>query len=425
MASTSGSDSGLLALKHSARFRLVRHFLAFGLAGVLVAAASLIFLYRQLAMSHLIEHGGRSNADITRVISNQIWFGHRDYFRDATGRSRAELLSDPRQSQLQADVRRLMGGSSAVKFKTYGVDGVTVFSTDVNQVGEDKRANPAFQAALSGRVVSDFSRRDRFDAVEGTVSNRDLIFSYVPVLDAEGNVQAVAEIYSDVTALWAAQRQAQWQVAGLVLVLSLLLYGFLHVIVRHGDRIIRAQDLERTRHAEELRHTSRHDPLTGLPNRLAFSESLSRLLAERRSPHGALMFMDLDGFKVVNDTLGHEAGDVVLSSVAERLRRSVRDTDSVFRIGGDEFVVVAPGMADDQAAHDLAERIIARVREPIEAGSTQCAVGASIGIAFYPGDGADLETLLRHADTAMYLAKHAGKGRATRYTKPAQERDTC
>ncbi|HRD66254.1 MAG TPA: EAL domain-containing protein [Candidatus Competibacter sp.] len=176
----------------------------------------------------------------------------------------------------------------------------------------------------------------------------------------------------------------------------------------------------RKRAEQEVFHRANYDLLTGLPNRNLLCERLDQTLkqARRYSRRAVLMFVDLDGFKQVNDTLGHGVGDMLLCQVAARLGVCVRDTDTVARQGGDEFVVVLPDMADEEDASVVAEKIIARLTEPFDLGGNVVRIGASVGVAFYPDHGASAEQLLRHADLAMYQAKLAGRG-AYRIYEPA------
>ncbi|MFL9501866.1 diguanylate cyclase domain-containing protein [Rhodopseudomonas palustris] len=162
------------------------------------------------------------------------------------------------------------------------------------------------------------------------------------------------------------------------------------------------------------RRLANYDSLTGLPNRVLKRQRFERLLrgADAAGHQPLTVFcLDLDGFKSANDRFGHAAGDAVLVSVAERLRSSVREQDQVFRVGGDEFVVLLPGTRTDDAA-PVAQRIIAAIAEPFElAGHGRLDIGVSIGAATFPEDGATVDDLLRAADIAMYQAKRQGKGR--------------
>jgi diguanylate cyclase (GGDEF)-like protein len=170
---------------------------------------------------------------------------------------------------------------------------------------------------------------------------------------------------------------------------------------------------ERLREREnELRRLAFQDPLTGLANRSLFHERVARALATHASGAGtfAVFFIDLDGFKEVNDGLGHSAGDAVLRAVADRLRDCLRETDTVARFGGDEFAILMERLASPEEVHATATRIVAAVQAPVGLGAREATVTASVGVALNrAGDSAD--DILREADLAMYTAKTTGKGR--------------
>jgi diguanylate cyclase (GGDEF)-like protein/PAS domain S-box-containing protein len=163
---------------------------------------------------------------------------------------------------------------------------------------------------------------------------------------------------------------------------------------------------------ERIQRVAHHDSLTGLPNRLLFNDRLSQVisLAKRDSRQFALLYLDLDKFKLVNDTLGHTAGDELLQSAAARIRRQVCESDTVARVGGDEFIVILPDIAGREEAETVARKIIAALATPFQLGSQQQSVdtGTSIGIALYPADGRDADALVKAADAAMYSAKQVG-----------------
>jgi diguanylate cyclase (GGDEF)-like protein/PAS domain S-box-containing protein len=163
---------------------------------------------------------------------------------------------------------------------------------------------------------------------------------------------------------------------------------------------------------ERIQRVAHHDSLTGLPNRLLFNDRLAQAisLAKRDSRQFALLYLDLDKFKPVNDTLGHAAGDELLSRVATRIRHQVRESDTVARIGGDEFTVILPEIARREEAETVATKIIAALAAPFQLGSHKQSVniGTSIGIALYPADARDADALVTAADAAMYRAKQAG-----------------
>jgi len=180
-----------------------------------------------------------------------------------------------------------------------------------------------------------------------------------------------------------------------------------------GGFLYQLEDITARRLAEaRVEHLAFHDPLTNLPNRLLLLDRLNQaLLQASRSGQGvAVLFIDLDRFKFVNDSLGHHAGDAVLTEVGIRLRMNARSTDTVSRIGGDEFVVICPGVHSNQDVNTIADALQQAIGEPIPIGDQVASVDASIGIAFGLGHD-DAESILRHADQAMYLAKDRGRAR--------------
>ncbi|HET9509220.1 MAG TPA: EAL domain-containing protein [Gaiellaceae bacterium] len=192
------------------------------------------------------------------------------------------------------------------------------------------------------------------------------------------------------------------------------------IVVDITDRKHATEELAEAQ--RQLRHIAYHDPLTGLPNRIAFEERLEQTLAP--APAGqavAVLFVDLDDFKLVNDSFGHTAGDELLRAVAERLRRATRAEEVVARHGGDEFLLLVSAHAKDgeepdvagarYAAEAVARRIRRALRAPFEISGVEIVVSASVGISLYPLDAENAQTLLKHADAAMYRAKDEGRDR--------------
>src|SRR5581483_11596138 len=164
---------------------------------------------------------------------------------------------------------------------------------------------------------------------------------------------------------------------------------------------------ERRQAEAKIMHMARHDALTDLPNRVLFREKMEQALA--RGEDLAVLFLDLDRFKTVNDSLGHPIGDALLCAVTERLQKAVRGADTVARLGGDEFAIVQMGAGPSQAS-ELAGRIIEAVAEPFDISGHQVVIGVSVGIAVAPADGEQPDQLLRNADMALYRAKSEGRG---------------
>jgi len=176
---------------------------------------------------------------------------------------------------------------------------------------------------------------------------------------------------------------------------------------------------EKTKADERIEYLASHDSLTGLPNREMFNELLRHAIevACRHQRRFAMLFIDLDRFKVINDSLGHDAGDILLTEIGNRLRETLRSSDVVARLGGDEFVVILEETAEREDVERIAHNLLSVLGEPMQLSGHECHTTASIGIAMYPSDGSDVQTLIKNADMAMYFAKEDGKNGFRFFTK--------
>ncbi len=174
----------------------------------------------------------------------------------------------------------------------------------------------------------------------------------------------------------------------------------------------------RKRQEERILHLAHYDTLTNLPNRFLSMDRLSQLLmhAKRQQQHAAVLFMDLDNFKKINDLLGHETGDRLLMEAADRLRQTLRQDDTIGRLGGDEFIILLGGLKGSDKLMSIAESLLDKFREPFRIDDRELILTATIGIALYPQDGEDASTLLRHADSAMFYAKEQGRNNYAFFT---------
>jgi diguanylate cyclase (GGDEF)-like protein/PAS domain S-box-containing protein len=181
------------------------------------------------------------------------------------------------------------------------------------------------------------------------------------------------------------------------------------------------QDMGALQAAETLSSLAYYDSLTGLPNRNLFNDRLSRAITAARRRHGgfSLLYVDVDRFKAVNDTMGHDAGDELLRQVALRLQKALRKIDTVARLGGDEFVVILDQVADDAHAGKIAAKVLASCGGDYAVQGATCGVTLSVGVSRYPRDAVEMEALLKCADKAMYRAKASG-GNDYRLRDPAQ-----
>ena len=433
-------------------FHLIRYFSTLSFLLIALAGSALaLFLHQQESdqLKHLAEE---RNVAMTQVFRNALWLDFAPMVRMSTGRSADELRQQVEQRGLHAKVSALMRDSETVKVKIYNLDGLTVYSSDPKQIGEDKRSNAGFIAAAAGNVASELAHRNQFDAFEEHRVDIDVISSYAPIRE-QGRLVGVFEVYQDVTSFVRQLDQAKWLVGLIVLAVLSVLYLIQLLVVRHAQVILsrqadqleaanreldhRVQERTAELHAEiverrnaELRldYLAHHDPLTGLPNRLMFAEQLKKSISlkAREALQLAVLFIDLDRFKEVNDTLGHAVGDELLVAVTHRLESRLRVSDTLARLGGDEFICIIEDVKDASVVSALADKLIELLSQPFQIVEHELYITASIGICLYPADGESVDVLVRNADTAMYQAKARGRGRSHFYTPEmtayAQER---
>jgi diguanylate cyclase (GGDEF)-like protein len=181
--------------------------------------------------------------------------------------------------------------------------------------------------------------------------------------------------------------------------------------------------IERKRYQEQLEHQANYDALTGLPNRSLLHDRLKQAVFTQRDRHAiAVVFMDLDHFKFVNDSLGHSLGDKLLETVAQRLQSIVRDGDTVARLGGDEFVLILNDQSKGDVIFRAMQRILGKISEPMTIGNHELCITCSAGVSIYPNDGPDVESLLKNADVAMYRAKERGRNNFQFFTSEMNAR---
>lgn len=233
-------------------FRLVRYFSIASLIGFAIVTAILALFFRSTVISDLVALGESKNVALTRSFANALWPQFAPFVAEAGSFSPEELRQHPEIARLDEAVRAQMAGLSVVKVKVYDLNGLTVYSSEAAQIGEDKSGNAGFQAARRGEAATELTHRDTFSAFEGVVENRDVISSYIPIYGPNGEVEGVFEIYDDVTPLLQRINRAQLTVIGGVISVLALLYGALLLIVRRADRIIRQQNAAIVRSEAQL-----------------------------------------------------------------------------------------------------------------------------------------------------------------------------
>jgi diguanylate cyclase (GGDEF)-like protein len=307
-------------------------------------------------------------------------------FSRPTNADRTAMLD----SVVQSDI--LFGDTRGLEL--YGANGRVTYSTNKRQVATvPADADKARAAIVAGDVTK---------AVE-TMGGHKVLKVFVPVpfigSDQPAGVLALAQDYQPITD---AGRKGLPTVIGVLLLVLVTLYLSLFPLLRRVTARLRGQ-------VEQIEKLALYDALTGLANRRLFHDRLEQafLSAQRHGTGFALMLLDLDRFKDINDTLGHQTGDAVLEQLGKRLKDVARASDTVARLGGDEFALVLQGAADNASALFVAERIHVALDEPFTFDEARLQVEASIGIAIFPRHGDDAEQLLKRADVALYASKDA------------------
>ena len=288
----------------------------------------------------------------------------------------------------------LVGGS--IRAKLYRRDGVVTYSNHHALIGTRSRDDGPRRAA-HGRSAADVSNLN----AEGSGGpSKKVLETYVPVR-LHGRIAGVFELYDDYGPVSASAWKEFLPIAGGFAAALIALWVLLIPILRSASRSLSNQ-------VDRMRHQALHDGLTELPNRSFFHARVRQAIAEasgKTRAGFAVLLIDLDRFKEINDTLGHQQGDLVLREVARRLRTSIRESDTVARLGGDEFSVLALDIRDEETAAIVGEKLRGALAAALEQSGLLLDIDASIGIALYPQHGDDAYSLLRRADVAMYLAK--------------------
>jgi diguanylate cyclase (GGDEF)-like protein len=314
-------------------------------------------------------------------------------------------LTPDRIHKLDDALRATTQSKQVALVKIWNPQFTVVYSTTTELIGHTYPSSDELEDALAGQVASDI------DDLQKAENDRDraygkLLEVYVPLrFGTEAKPAGAFEIYLPYQPIAAAIAGATARLylflgAGLT-----LLYVVLLPIVASASRRLRRQ-------AAQNAYQATHDALTDLPNRTLFQDRVSQalLLARRNNQRVAVMILDLDRFKEVNDTLGHQSGDLLLIDIGKRLHATLRDSDTMARLGGDEFAVLLPQIAEQASAQRVAQKLLQSLEGVFVLNGVPVEIRASIGVALYPDHGDRAETLLQKADVAMYLAKDQRQG---------------
>jgi diguanylate cyclase (GGDEF)-like protein len=388
--------------------------------GTLATMVLLVSLYEWQGRSTLRMDEERSDQQFARMLANSLWPQYGDFLTEVQLLPQRMLVDHPGHTDLRASMLAALGETSVLKVKAFSAqNGVTLFSTDARQIGE-LHLNDQLQAAMQGKGSSNLDHREQFLSIRGDKKDLYVFATYTPYYaptrqQRTGTPDLILEVYSDVTPRMMAHRRNRFElVFGVALTLSLM-YAMLWAIGRTANKRLGRAQQDRQQQEARIRHQAYHDALTGLPNRMHFGE---RCAERSQQPHGdgqGVLFIDLDRFKPINDSLGHRLGDAVLKKVAKRVRRTLRESEEVFRVGGDEFVALI-NTSDQPALEIAARRITAALCKPITVDGVQVTLSGSVGIARWPADDASLDQVVACADLAMYAAKRAGANQHAFYS---------
>lgn len=398
----------------SSRLHLTRSYSLRSLIGIAIIAVIMVGFHRYVAVENLKAQETSFNVSLAASLSVTLLPYYAEFVREARLMPAEALAHTPQFQAMRREIADRMRGLRVVKVKIYDSEGLTVFSTDLTQIGSDESTNPAFARVMRGETVSELSLRGNINAFnDEVIEDVDVLSTYIPIRrDGSEAVEGGFEIFSDVTALVRGIERTSYTILAGVTVLLLLLYAFLLAIVQRADRLIDRHERERLRHQQSrMEYLARYDALTELPNRSHFMALLSDAVnqARRDGARIGMICLAIDRFKLVNDSLGHEYGDRALIEYARRLRTCVGDEPVIARIGGDQFAIMDRALGIPRTARGYAERIVALSSEPMQLNGREIVLTASLGLAVAEAGAEDAELLMENAISAMRTAKQAGR----------------
>lgn len=343
------------------------------------------------------ERATENSADVARLVADMAispLLGPDDFTAGST---------DPaRRDELDASLQQFIG-EEIVRIKIWNADGRIIYSDEHDTIGVTYPVSHELEDALGGEVSSEVSTLDKSENTSEQEFER-LLEVYVPLRSSrDGPVVGAFELYLPHAPIEEAIETDTRRIlvmVGATLVLLYLALARVSILWTRSHR-----------RAEDKDYEANHDALTGLPNRRKFQTILETIASGSSDRQIAVMFLDLDDFKSVNDQHGHATGDALLEAVAGRLRGSLRADATIARLGGDEFAVLLPNIANPAQATAIADRLIASLKPPIRLPGVNINVQVSIGIDITTATLIDPKAVQRNADSAMYMAKGAGKAR--------------
>lgn len=404
---------------------LVRHSSLVVLLTMILVTVVFSYFYHLFARESLINARQQVNLALAKSYANSIWPSHMGFVSGAARLEPEELKSSVETRNIHRDLRLLLRGIDVLNVSLLDLNGLVVYSTDGQQTGNFHADDDRFISARDGRMQSTFAFHDTYQAGRSEMAERYIVTSYVPIriLD-EAPVEGVIAIDSDITSLMNEFHTRQIHTIGWLVFLMSLMYALIVIFTNRTERLLRAQQIQREKDVEQMRYLAYHDSLTGFYNRISFNEHVEKAVhrAKRAKWTVAVMFLDLDRFKLINDSLGHDAGDQLLCITSQRIYSVIRECDILFRMGGDEFTIILEDVKIPEQGAEIARRILDVISQPIQLKDEEFTISASAGMAVYPRDGESAEILVKNADTAMYRAKELGRNCFSFFSPEMNER---
>lgn len=401
-------------------YKLTRNFSIVGFSGVVLMTALLGYLYRQAELSNLIQGAQTQNKTLAQLFTNSTWEQFYIYLDDLKDMDTSALLQHAGVREFDKVMRDQSRKLNLHLISVVNSRGKIVYSTNPRKLGGDISSVKYFQQAKSGRLASSLQHSDIVTSLEELKLDRYIVTSYVPIETAvKDDVEAVLELQLDVTAKVLATNRRIAIGYFTIATLALIYAAIMLVIGNRAERAIKRLSIDVRQSEKFIEHQGYHDMLTGLPNRVLFRDKLEAAMQDciRDELLVGLLFIDLDHFQKVNDALGYAKGDHVLLEVTERLQQSVRAQDTIARLGGDEFVIILQGITLMDEVEEIAKQVLKSINEPYHVAGHEMFLTPSIGIAVYPFDEDDVNSLLKKANSAMYKAKNAGRNTFRYFTE--------
>lgn len=391
---------------------LARVYSIASLLGIVLVSVTLIYFYKSMATDALTERESQANTDLAHTIGNTLWSKYADFVWHATDIPLERLPTLPVIDKIHQDILRKVEGLRVVKVKIYDLNGLVVFSTQRSQIGSNKGDNRGFIQARNGRTASEFMFRDQFSAYEGSIYNRNLVASYVPVrrsLDQE--VEGVFEIYSDITPLVTDIDRTGQHITLTVVTMMLLLYLFLMVLVRRGQKQINAYEQAQQREQlQRVDYLEYHDELTGLLNRKGLLRRMQRVVEVAVTPK---MGVGVIAIKLLNLSnlsggLGQQRFAQLLRLVAERVESCSSGSHNLGRLGSSEFVLIVENLFSDKELAFIVDRMVKLFCEPFTIDEKTVTLTLALGLDSSWRD-KDAESLLNNVLLALSECERQGR----------------